>query len=243
MISHQYKCVFVHVPKTAGQSIEHFFLNLHNLTWKEKDQLLMRKNTKPEHGPERLDHMIASEYYQCGHIDEAKYNEYFSFAFVRNPWERLVSEYLHKKIDKKMTLKEFITRGLPQKDMMCDKYRHILPQSDYLFDANGKQLVNFIGRFEHLHKDFDYICNQLAITDSTLPHKNSSYSFRRSMLRKFRHLFRAQKRVKKHYSQYYDEELMEIVSLMYAKDIELFGFKFEAPPQKEIAIKGFPLKA
>lgn len=227
MISDKYKCVFVHVPKTAGQSIELFFLNLHNITWKEKDQLLMSKNTLAEKGPERLDHMIASEYYDCGHMEKEKYDEYFSFAFVRNPWERLVSEYLHKKIDKDMTLKEFVISGLPEKNMMCDKYRHIIPQSEYLFDSDGKQLVTFIGKFERLQQDFDHICKQLGIEDSTLPHKNSSYSFRRLMLRKIRHLFKKTKPNKKHYSQYYDDELTEIVSKMYARDIELFGFKFE----------------
>ena len=40
MISHQFKCVFVHVPKTAGQSIEQFFLNLHQLSKQEKAQFL-----------------------------------------------------------------------------------------------------------------------------------------------------------------------------------------------------------
>ncbi len=37
MISHQHKCILVHVPKTAGQSIEHVFLDLHGLTWVRAD--------------------------------------------------------------------------------------------------------------------------------------------------------------------------------------------------------------
>ena len=32
MICHDYKCIFVHIPKTAGQSIEHVFLN--QLGWR-----------------------------------------------------------------------------------------------------------------------------------------------------------------------------------------------------------------
>ena len=240
MLSHEYRCVFVHIPKTAGQSIEQFFLNLHKLTWSQtdRDRLLMRKNQDPAKGPSRLAHMTAEEYYQCGHISEQTFNNYFSFAFVRNPWARLVSEYLHKKIDKEMSLKEFVLEGLPHPDPLCDKHRHIIPQSDFIFDDRGNQIVDFVGRFENLQRDFDHVCRQLGLEDSTLPHRNSSYSPRRLLLRKIRHLFNSQQRVKKHYTEYYDEELFEIVADMYAEDIKRFNYQFEAPgfyDQKAIA--------
>ncbi|MGJ8691879.1 MAG: sulfotransferase family protein [Thalassotalea sp.] len=233
MISNKYQCVFVHVPKTAGQSIEHFFLNLHQLAWQDKEQLLISKNKYPANGPERLAHLKAAEYYQCGHINQALYKRYFSFAFVRNPWERLVSEYLHKKIDKKMTLKEYFLHGLPSENLFCDKYRHIMSQSDYLFDQAGNQLVTFIGRFENIQQDFDYVCQQLGIEDSTLPHKNSARGFRRLWTRRIRHIFRVNKRVKRHYSEFYDEELKQLVAIKYQKDIELFNYKFEDMMMKE----------
>lgn len=227
MISHRFKCVFVHIPKTAGQSVEHFFLNQHELSWKEKDKLLQSKNTLPDKGPERLSHLLASEYYDCGHINKSDYDNYFSFAFVRNPWERLVSEYLHKKIDKKMSLKDFVLKGWPEADSFSDKYRHVIPQAEFLYDGAGNQLVDFIGRFENLQQDFDNVCHVLNLPDSRLPHKNSSYSFRRLWTRRLRHLFRLNKRVKKHYSEYYDDELKSIVADIYAKDIALFGYEFE----------------
>ena len=37
MISDKYKCIFVHIPKVAGQSIEHVFLDLHGLTWETRN--------------------------------------------------------------------------------------------------------------------------------------------------------------------------------------------------------------
>ena len=228
MISEKYRCIFVHIPKTAGQSIEHFFLKLHHLSWEQKARLLMSKNDDPSRGPARLAHMRANEYHQCGHISRLAFDEYFKFAFVRNPWERLVLEYLHKKIDKRMSLKEFVYEDLPAQNNFCDNYRHIIPQSDYLFDSDGKQLVNFIGRFENLATDFHYICQQLGIHKSTLPHKNSSYSPRRLLLRKVRHLFSNQHRIKKHYTEYYDHELYRHVAQMYAEDIARFNYQFEA---------------
>ncbi|WP_444998224.1 sulfotransferase family protein [Aliikangiella sp. IMCC44359] len=234
MVSNKFKCIFVHVPKTAGQSIELFFLKQHNLSWAEKDQLLLNKNTDPGLGPSRLAHMKANEYHECGHITKQSFDQYFKFAFVRNPWERLVSEYLHKKIDRHFSLKEFVFQALPEKNDFNDNYRHIIPQSEYLFDQNGQQLVNFIGRFENLSSDFNYICQQLNINNPTLPHRNSSHSIRRLLLRKFRHLFSNTNRIKKHYSQYYDEELYDHVGKIYAEDIRRFNYQFNCQPSSPI---------
>lgn len=62
MICHPYRCVFVHVPKTAGMSIEHVFLGLQGLTWEKRSALLLRHNDDPAKGPPRLSHLKASEY-------------------------------------------------------------------------------------------------------------------------------------------------------------------------------------
>ena len=62
MISHHQKCVFVHIPKNAGQSIEHVFINLLELTWETRAPLLLRRNEHPELGPLRLAHLKAEEY-------------------------------------------------------------------------------------------------------------------------------------------------------------------------------------
>ncbi|MEP0357589.1 MAG: sulfotransferase family protein [Paraglaciecola sp.] len=228
MISHKFKCVFVHVPKTAGQSIEQFFKEKHDLQDKYCEELLLTKNSDPAKGPQRLAHMRSDEYVTCGHIDAQSYQDYFTFGFVRNPWQRLVSEYLHKKIDSRMSLKEFVLNGLPEEDSFSDAYRHIIPQSDFLFDAQGNQNVDFIGRFENLAEDFSEVCEKLGLEGASLPHKNSSYSPRRAALRKLRHLFSGdKKRVKKDYREYFDDELLELVNKLYAKDIQNFGYSFD----------------
>ena len=54
MISHHHKCVFIHIPKNAGQSIENLFLELLNLTWETKAPLLLRPNDCLELGPRYL---------------------------------------------------------------------------------------------------------------------------------------------------------------------------------------------
>src|SRR5687768_14243923 len=62
VICREYRCLFVHVPKTAGMSIEHVFLRLVGLTWETRAPLLLGGNDDPRLGPPRLEHLKASEY-------------------------------------------------------------------------------------------------------------------------------------------------------------------------------------
>ena len=85
-------CVFVHVPKCAGQSVEMFFLNRIGLDWERRAPLLLRPNDVPALGPHLLAHLKAHEYVEKKWMTPLEFNEYFKFAFVRNPWgqDRLV---------------------------------------------------------------------------------------------------------------------------------------------------------
>ena len=227
MICHKQRCVFVHIPKTAGQSIEQYFYDLNGISEKRKHTMLVSKNADPSKGPSRLAHMRAHEYVDYGHISAQQYKQYFSFAFVRNPWARLVSEYLHKKLDNKYTFKQFVFEGFPSKNDFSDAYRHVIPQIDFILNNKGEQIVNFVGRFENLTNDFRHVCQALKLESCKLPHKNSTSSRRRSIERKVRHLFRTEKRIKKHYTEYYDQETIDKVADLYKSDIERFAYDFD----------------
>lgn len=73
MISHHHKCIFIHVQRTGGTTIERWLQG--------EDQWNIKHNWKhvtSNFAKERL----YSEYW----------NEYFKFAFVRNPYEHVLSE-------------------------------------------------------------------------------------------------------------------------------------------------------
>ena len=68
MISHKHKCIFIHIPKCAGTSVEVNFSNKHS-----------------NHCPVAV---FARKY-------PRKFKNYFKFSFVRNPFDRLVSVYAY----------------------------------------------------------------------------------------------------------------------------------------------------
>ena len=80
MISHDFKTIFVHIPKTGGTSIEAMF------GFAEYDKFGLLTKDKVGKGK----HWGAKEYYQYW---EDFYKDYFKFTVVRNPWERDLSLY------------------------------------------------------------------------------------------------------------------------------------------------------
>ena len=108
-----------------------------------------------------------------------------------------------------------------------DKYRHVMPQSEMLYDKDGKLLVDFVGKFEHLRLDFNQVCKFLGFEDSSLPHVNSSDKKSRELRRKVRNfLHRNGESNLRNYTDFFDAETREAVTEMYQADIEYFDYSF-----------------
>lgn len=234
MICHHYKCLFVHIPKNAGQSIENVFLNLLDLKWETRAPLLLRHNDRPELGPPRLAHLKADEYVRFKYLSQEMFDDYFKFAFVRNPWSRMVSFYNYLGFNKKCDFKTFLVKEFKNR-IFKDRFWFVGPQSDFLYSADGKLLVNYIGRFEDLQNGFDYVCKEINLPQTALPHVNKSKnshtlsSFNpKKVARNL--LYRCkEKKISSYanYQDYYDIESKNCVADLYQKDIELFNYNFE----------------
>ena len=230
MLSQKYKCIFVHIPKVAGQSIEHAFLDLHGLSWEMRAPLLLRENSNPEAGPPRLAHLKASEYVPCGYVTQEEFDSYFKFAFVRNPWSRLVSIYKYLGYTEVMPFKQFIKKDFGSEDEWEPRL-FVKPQYDYLFDKNNKQLVDYVGRFEELQSGFDYVCNEIGIQQMMLPYVNKTgsdvriYEILKKLVKRVSPLHRYYE-IKGSYTEYYDDESKRLVSKLYEKEIEAFKYTF-----------------
>ena len=193
MISHTHKFIFTHIPKTGGSSV-HSSLN----DYFEPNQWmhsLLQKDLK-----------------KCS-------NDYFKFAFVRNPWDLVVSMYHYVWYSEVMEWWRTGHRSRPWTFNRWVKSRHFRrprgwkknrcydgDQLCWVTSCDGQLIADFIGRFENLQEDFNIVCDKIGIPQKQLPHDNST-----------KH---------KHYTEYYDDETKQIVAKKYAKDIEYFGYKF-----------------
>jgi Sulfotransferase family len=235
MISHQHKCIFIHIPKTAGQSIEHIFLDLLDLKWETRAPLLLRFNDRPELGPPSLAHLKARDYVRCRYLSQELFDEYFKFTFVRNPWDRAVSIYKYFGFNTRFEFKFYLENVL-KKGLWKDKSWFVCPQSDFVCGEDGKIQVNFVGRFEKLQEDFYQVCQRIGLPPIAVPRIHESSISRpglslrpRRMAEYVRYLLKGRHiPVFKKYQDYYDDESRELVADLYKKDLELFQYRFDA---------------
>lgn len=201
-ISHRYKFVFVSVPRTGSTSLRQH-LNAYSD--------IISADTLPYMHHARA-HDIREEFKKNGW----PWDNYFKFAFIRNPWDIEVSWYHYSKPDKR--LKTIFNKGEynkndPIKFTEWIKKRNLnhIPsrfglQLDYLMDDNGAFIVDFVGKFENLKKDYISICNRIGIPFG-LPRIHGT-----------KHM---------HYSGYYTKETEEIIAKWYKNEIEIFKYRFE----------------
>lgn len=231
MVSHQHQCIFVHIPKVAGTSIIDTLADRDGAGNAIED-LCPSSSYHPHFNPPPP-HLAIGHYLDYGLVTQQQFNDYFKFSFVRNPWDRLVSEYKYRRHPQRYAFKDFLFHHFPQPEW-TDEYCHVIPQYHFLFDGHGRQMVDFVGKYERLTDDFDHVCQVLSVAQKRLPHKNKSDSFFRrdndlvEMLRTLRSdLSRRRKRNSfKHYTQYYDDECIAFVNNLYRKDIETFHYRF-----------------
>lgn len=174
MIGRRNKFVFIHIPKTAGQSVAKA---LRPYTLYPHQRLIQRigrhvgRRSKYDHYGIHIDHSDVADYQNI--LSPETYSEYFSFAFVRNPWDRVLSLYSFTKKKPKSPLFEVATKGEFDDFIRALKECGLRQQVEYLRDNNGDVNVNFIGRFENLTEDFSVIEKRLGVS-MVLPHKNAS---------------------------------------------------------------------
>jgi len=201
MISFQKRFLFVHIPKTAGNSIQGILRNY------SEDEIVALRGEQD--GIERFGlrnpnykirkHSTLAEYRAA--LGEDRFHRLYKFTCVRNPWDRMVSYYFRPtqhigELDRK-EFRKVISKALSVAD-----YLRLDKGDDDPF-AN----VDYIIRFERLADDFRSVCAILGIPPVSLPQYNRS------------------SRV--HYSKYYDDKLRELVRKRFAGEIERFDYTFE----------------
>ena len=209
-ISDLHKCIFIHVPKAGGSSIEQSSI-FHD----------QRNETNEYVGG----HKTALEYKR---VYPDKFDKYFKFTLVRNPYSRLVSAYFYlsrgggrgNSYDTEIFKKHFEHR---EKDFvsfcrnslseeLIEDVVHFQPQYKFLCDDNMNILVDFIGRQENFVKDAQKIFEKIG-----LPYEH-------------RHSLGSNN---KHFSEYYTSDIQEKVFNLYKLDFELLGYQSDIRKQSK----------
>jgi hypothetical protein len=180
LLSYRRRYCFIHIPKTAGQSI------------KAALQRAIPDSVS-------TDTMHATAFAVRERLGP-QWDEFYTFAFVRNPFTWLVSLFhfgmMNGQIRRSPTFASYLT----------DPANEHKNQVDYIC-AKGAPIVSFVGRFEHLPSDFAKVCEHLHI-HPPLPHMNA-----------------APRPVD--YRSYYNADLRQFVFDRYVRDFATFQYEFE----------------
>jgi len=188
----KYKCIFIHIPKTAGSSIG--------------DALF---------GTDLTGHWTANTFKWT---NPHKFTSYFKFAFVRNPWDRVASSYHYLKMGGKTrsdatwalknmaefdSFEDFVLYGLHKNHIL--NWVHFRSQLEFIKDENDNIALDFLGRFENIAEDFEYINRKIG-TKRPLPHRNNSD--------------------RPPYTELYTPAMAKKVSIIYKEDIHQLNYCF-----------------
>jgi hypothetical protein len=227
MISHKYGCIFIHIPKCAGTSIEASLGHFDNHVGRGgQDHRIIRHLEKPCITPSSFSsaenilevlRRLKQQYFSTVSnprnrytVTKSQYDSYFKFTIVRNPWARAFSLYGNIMQDEIHQKKLGITTRLSFNDFL-QLYAGkgmLRPQTYWIKNFKGSIPLDYIGRFENILEDFQEICNYLNIPNVALPHKVKGNN--------------------NDYREYYNDESKKIIAKIYFDEIKMFGYSFDS---------------
>ena len=200
IVSDSHRLLFVHVQKTGGVTISRLL----------EEQLDDVRKTSTRHATLRK--ILA---------DEPGLAEYWTFGFVRNPWDRMVSWWsmIHdwrtwmnrKQIPLETRGNRFWQRAAEYPDFETfvlrgpDDFRRVRrPQIDYLVTRDRR--ADFIGRTESLGDDAATALERFGLSAAAIGRHNTSQ--------------------RTGYRDYYNPTTRARVAEVFAKDLDEFGYEF-----------------
>jgi len=190
------KSIFIHIPKAAGTSIARAIYGMN------------------------VGHKKASDYQK---ISIKEFSKYYTYSFVRNPWDRAISAYNFAKQGGTelvqplpsdiyaskyfRTFSTFVKEWLPYADLGKEDVV-FAPQYEYICDGNQNIIIDFVGKLENITQGIDIISNKIG-QEIHLENLNTS------------------NRIKPTYKEYYTNELIDIIAKVYEVDISLFDYDYD----------------
>lgn len=177
MICHEYKCIFIHVPKNAGTTIIQSF----GKQWGNYDTsfLLSGKYSPKEHWIEYA----------------TKYSDYFVFSVIRNPWDKFISGWKYCNGIKNKSFDDVLF-NLPKRG---HDYIHLTRTQFDTISYNGDLIPNFLIRMENLQSDYDMVCDFIGKPRKTIGWFNKTEHL------PYKEYFKNDKQLECFYKHYHDD--------------------------------------
>jgi hypothetical protein len=210
LISDKHKFIFIHNPKAAGSSVFE--------TLKPYANVMCRHNIRQLNY--YLHKFFGNVYSLCNYgmhisaaelrrdIPKRKWDRFFKFGIVRNPYDRAASFffYLRARPDSDK-YEEFKSLGTFKNYILKLRNEHWKETQQYYFtDEHGGLLVDRIIKFENLQEEFAGVMQSLNLPRVALPVVNA-------------------RKTKKKYLEHLDNEVLEIMNELYDEDFRLFGYE------------------
>ncbi|MEE4110997.1 MAG: hypothetical protein V2I24_16710 [Halieaceae bacterium] len=228
IVSHRHRFIFVKTHKTAGSSLEVALAREcgpNDIVSHMEDNIasglprnygpdsflgpaynrfkLLRKligRHSPLLGAFYYEHMPAWRIREL--VGEQVWKSYFTFCLERDPWDKTVSYYLWKKHGQGRSMPDFAT--------YVERKPHRLPIDSPLYCDDGGVIVDRIFEFRDLPAALAELRQRLGLElPEPLPREKTGVA-----------------RERRPYREYYDEATRERVAALFAREIEIMGYRF-----------------
>lgn len=185
---------FVHIPKTAGESIEKAALKLGIFWGKLDSDLDLEYSIKMKH-----DHHVPLRYLK----DKTILSKYDFFTIVRNPYTQAISHinYIYNHYPELGQSREEVIENYFKRIQDYKNNVNLSPACDFVFDLDGKQIVKHVIKFEELDN-----LNQVLEEYGILLELEKENVTRVKIISEL------------------SREQIQIINAVYSKDFETFGY-------------------
>lgn len=210
IISHKHKFIFIKTRKTAGTSVELLlgrFCGEDDVVTQIYDPDIDKFNHQPRNDQGFYNHIGAGQIRNM--VGDDIWDNYFKFSIERNPWDKMVSMFWWRKFQYKLpeSFHDFCHKALG----LIDDNVYTVPNDYSLYTLDSKLAVNELFYYESLDSSLKSVFNKLGLGgDFLMPRAKSQH-----------------RKVKKHYSEYYDDKLRARVQMRFKDTIDLLSYSFQ----------------
>ena len=226
-INHEKKAIFIHIPKTAGIYIRTQLLNNYDfelyLFQRPDHEEYCKTNLNLEYDKNNMEFYFANKihgiinYYKTSKylnklmdMDDEKWDSYYKFCFVRNPYDRFVSGWNYIQEVKKTNI-DFETFIKYENILSEDEYFHtFLPQHVHIENEKNEMYINKFCKFENLESELKEVLIHIGFDESEIFHNKTNNNIN--------------KRKHNYYKNYYNSQTLNIINKKFEKDFKLLNY-------------------